>query len=103
MVVSDRSSTAVRPVGARRRAAGTVAGVTASPLPADVTSSIAAMPVEYQPLLVELRDVLERDPRFLALFLGGSIGRGVADAGSDLDLLVTVADADFDAVAAELA
>jgi predicted nucleotidyltransferase len=77
--------------------------VTASPLPEDVRAAIAAMPVEYQPLLADVRDVLAADPRFLALFLGGSIGRGVADAGSDLDLLVTVSDADFDTVARELA
>jgi predicted nucleotidyltransferase len=77
--------------------------VTTAPLADDVIASIAAMPDDYQPLLVRVRDVLERDRRILALFLGGSIGRGVADAGSDLDLLVTAADAEFDAVAAELA
>jgi len=32
------------------------------------------------------------DVRVRALWLGGSIGRGVADAGSDLDLVVTVTD-----------
>jgi hypothetical protein len=42
---------------------------------------------------------LERDDRLSALFLGGSVGRGVADAGSDLDLLATVADEYFDQVA----
>ncbi len=72
-------------------------------MPVDVTTSIVAMPAGYEFLLVRIRDVLRDDPRFLALFLGGSIGRGVADAGSDLDLLVTVSDADFDAVAGELA
>lgn len=76
---------------------------TSSPLPDSVVAAMAAMPVEYQPLLGAARDVLERDRRVLALFLGGSIGRGVADAGSDLDLLVTVGDADVDAVAVELA
>lgn len=60
------------------------------------------MPAEYQPLLARIREVLAGDPRVLALWLGGSIGRGVADGGSDLDLLVTVSDADFDAVAGEL-
>jgi len=77
--------------------------VTASPLPDAVAGSIASMPAEYQPLLAGVCDVLEGDPRFLALFLGGSIGRGVADAGSDLDLLVTVSDSDFDTIAGELA
>jgi len=77
--------------------------VTASPLPDDVVAAIGAMPAEYQRLLVGVRDVVEADPRFLALFLGGSIGRRVADAGSDLDLLVTVSDDDFDSVALELA
>jgi hypothetical protein len=38
---------------------------------------------------------LDADPRVVALWLSGSLGRGVADAGSDLDLVVTVADDDF--------
>lgn len=80
-----------------------VGRVTTSPLPDAVLEAISAMPAEYQPLLVDVRDVLDADPKFLAVFLGGSIGRGVADAGSDLDLLVTVADVDFDAVAEEIA
>jgi predicted nucleotidyltransferase len=104
MVVSDRAPSRYAPVEASRgRAESTVAVVTASPLPADVTNAIAAMPAEYRPLLVRVRDALERDSRFLALFLGGSIGRGVADAGSDLDLLVSVSDAEFDTIAVELA
>lgn len=77
--------------------------MTASPLPDAVATAIASMPAEYQPLLARVCDVLDGDPRFLALFLGGSIGRGVADAGSDLDLLVTVSDSDFDTIAGELA
>jgi Nucleotidyltransferase domain len=46
---------------------------------------------------------LERDDRVLALFLGGSLGRGTADAGSDLDLLLTVSDEHFNQFADTLA
>lgn len=66
-------------------------------------AAMASMPAEYRHLLVDVRDVLGADARILALFLGGSIGRGVADAGSDLDLLLTVADDDFDALVEGLA
>jgi hypothetical protein len=59
---------------------------------------MAALPPEYRSLLWVLAAEFERDQRVLALFLGGSLGRGVADAGSDLDLLATVPDRDFDEV-----
>jgi predicted nucleotidyltransferase len=64
-----------------------------------VDTAFAALPKEYPPLLSRVAAELERDARVLALFLGGSLGRGVADAGSDLDLLVTVSDEHFDQVA----
>ncbi|MFZ2015694.1 MAG: nucleotidyltransferase domain-containing protein [Nocardioides sp.] len=47
----------------------------------------------YVDLLSRVVDHLEGDPRVRAIWLSGSVGRGVADAGSDLDLVVTVADA----------
>jgi len=40
------------------------------------------------------------DDRIRAVWLGGSVARGVADAGSDLDVLVAVADEHVDAFAA---
>jgi hypothetical protein len=61
--------------------------------------AMAALPPEYMSLLSVLAAELEHDQRVLALFLGGSLGRGVADAGSDLDLLLTVPDGVFDEVA----
>jgi len=103
MVVSDQASIGFSGSSGRAAAAtGSVDPVIVPTLADDVSVAIAAMPAEYRALLVAVRDVLERDSRFLALFLGGSVGRGVADAGSDLDLLVTVSDADFDTVAGEV-
>ena len=67
-----------------------------------VADAVAPLPAEYLPLLMSVTEVLGSDPRILAVFLGGSVGRMAADAGSDLDLLVTVSEADFEAVATDL-
>lgn len=40
--------------------------------------------------------VCQADPRVVAAFLGGSYAKGTADAYSDLDLYVIVADADYE-------
>lgn len=45
---------------------------------------------EQQRLVERLRDVFEPDDRFRALFLTGSIGRGVDDRFSDVDTLLVV-------------
>lgn len=58
----------------------------------EVGAAVAPLPAEYAVLLERVIRALDRDPRVLALWLSGSVGRGVADAGSDLDLIVTVAD-----------
>lgn len=90
-----------RPFGRRRPSR--LPRVTEFALSAEVDTALAPLPQEYRPLLSTLAAELERDDRILALFLGGSVGRGMADAGSDLDLLVTVADEDFERVAETLA
>lgn len=56
----------------------------------DVTEAIASLEPGYDALLRTLTALVEPDPRVRALWLTGSVGRGVADAGSDLDVLVTV-------------
>lgn len=45
---------------------------------------------EQHRLVARLRDVFEPDQRFRALFVTGSIGRGVGDSFSDVDTLVVV-------------
>ncbi len=61
---------------------------------ADAAAAIAALESGYDALLARIVDTVRADDRVRALWLGGSVGRGVADAGSDLDLLVTVIDAE---------
>lgn len=61
---------------------------------------LAPLDPGYRGLLKALVAVVTPDDRIRALWLGGSIARGVADAGSDLDVIVTVRDdarADFEA------
>ncbi|NHN55966.1 nucleotidyltransferase domain-containing protein [Calidifontibacter sp. DB0510] len=62
--------------------------------------AIAPLEQGYADLLARVREVVEGDQRLVGLWLSGSAARGVADAGSDLDLIVTAADEAFDAVAA---
>jgi hypothetical protein len=57
-----------------------------------VRAAIAPLEPGYAGLLARLVDRLQEDDRVRALWLAGSAGRGVADAGSDLDLVVTVTD-----------
>ena len=59
-----------------------------------VLGAIAPLEQGYGDLLGRVVDRVSVDDRVRALWLGGSIGRGVADAGSDLDLVVTVTDRD---------
>ena len=60
----------------------------------DVSRAIAPLEPGYAVLLSRLEDSVRDDERVRALWLAGSVGRGVADAGSDLDLVVTVVDVD---------
>jgi hypothetical protein len=57
-----------------------------------VETAIAPLPPGYADVLDRVVDELSADSRVVALWLSGSLGRGVADAGSDLDLIVTVDD-----------
>jgi len=53
----------------------------------------------YGPLFDRVLALAEADERIRALWLSGSLARGVADAASDLDLLLAVRDADHAAFA----
>jgi hypothetical protein len=57
----------------------------------EVAEAIAPLESGYDELLALIVSRLESDQRVRALWLAGSVGRGVADAGSDLDVIVTVA------------
>jgi hypothetical protein len=60
-------------------------------LPDDaVRAAIAPLEPGYDVLLARVVGAVEDDDRVRALWLAGSVGRGVADAGSDLDLVLTV-------------
>lgn len=62
--------------------------------------AIEPLPAAYHALLTRALDAAEPDERVRGLWLAGSLARGVADAGSDLDLIVAIRDYDFDAFAA---
>jgi predicted nucleotidyltransferase len=61
---------------------------------------IAPLPGGYHELLGKAWQRLETDARVRALWLSGSVARGEADAASDLDMIVTVADEDLEQFAA---
>ncbi|MBO0846901.1 MAG: aminoglycoside 6-adenylyltransferase [Nocardioides sp.] len=58
----------------------------------DVSEAIAPLDPGYADLLDRVVDVAADDERVRAMWLTGSVGRGVADAGSDLDVVLTVTD-----------
>lgn len=68
--------------------------------PIDIAESVddvmAPLPAGYRQLLVRVVESCARDLRIRGLWLGGSLARGVADAGSDLDTIVAVADHRFE-------
>lgn len=57
---------------------------------------LTVLPDSYRPLFESVLNVCEHDPRIRALWLSGSLAKGTADAGSDLDTLIAVRDEDFD-------
>jgi hypothetical protein len=57
---------------------------------------LAALVPSYRPLFNRLLSVCENDDRIRALWLSGSLAKGTADAGSDLDVVVAIRDSDFD-------
>ncbi|MBM4336747.1 MAG: hypothetical protein FJ108_12685 [Deltaproteobacteria bacterium] len=63
-------------------------------------AALDALPRGYAALFERAASVLAADPRVRAVWVSGSLARGDADAFSDLDLLVAVADAEFDSFAA---
>ncbi len=62
----------------------------------EVCEAVVALPEGYLELLDHISGALRDDQRVRGLWLSGSVARGVADAGSDLDLVVTVGDAAID-------
>jgi Nucleotidyltransferase domain len=72
-------------------------------LPVDVDRSpapLAALVPSYRPIFDRLLAVCEDDERIRALWLSGSLAKGTADGGSDLDTILAVADDHFDEFAA---
>lgn len=65
-------------------------------LPERVRAALTPMPVGYADLLGSVVDLLSARPEVRALWVSGSVGREAADAGSDIDLVVTVADDAFE-------
>lgn len=59
-------------------------------------AALAVLPTGYQALFDAAVDVLVADERVRALWVHGSVGRVEADASSDLDLILAVADDAFD-------
>lgn len=62
--------------------------------------AIGRLPPSYGALLGRAAEVFHADERVRALWVGGSVARGDADAASDLDLLVAIADDGHEAFAA---
>ncbi len=61
---------------------------------------LAALVPSYRPIFDRLLAVAEADERIRALWLSGSLAKGTADGGSDLDCLLAIRDEDFDEFAA---
>jgi len=60
--------------------------------PAALEAALAPLAPGYRALFDRAVSVLGARPEVRAVWVSGSVGRGIADAGSDLDLIVTVAD-----------
>lgn len=61
----------------------------------DPLSALAPLPTGYRELFDRVVAAVESDDRIRALWLSGSVAKGTADGGSDLDLLIAVRDADL--------
>ncbi len=66
----------------------------------DPRAALEPLPRPYHRHFDRILDVVEPDQRIRGLWLSGSLARGAADAGSDLDLVLAVRDEDFDDFAA---
>jgi hypothetical protein len=56
-----------------------------------VQAALRPLAPGYHRLYAQVVEAAERDERVRVMWLSGSVGRGVADAGSDLDIVVAVA------------
>ncbi len=63
--------------------------------PVTASDALRPLPTGYATLYEKLLLTAEADERIRAVWLSGSLGRGVADAGSDLDVVLAVDDASF--------
>jgi hypothetical protein len=63
-------------------------------------ASLAALVPSYRPIFDRVLQACEHDDRIRAMWLSGSLAKGTADGGSDLDILLAVRDSDFDEFAA---
>lgn len=61
---------------------------------------LAVLPPSYRAIFGRLLAVCEGDERIRALWLSGSLAKGTADGGSDLDTILAIRDDDFDEFAA---
>ncbi len=68
--------------------------------PATAAEALRPLPAGYHDLFERVLRAAEADGRVRAMWLSGSLGRGVADAGSDLDIVIAVAPDAFDEFAA---
>jgi hypothetical protein len=64
-------------------------------------SALSVLPAGYGPLFDRAASVFGKDKRVRAMWIHGAMGRGAADAGSDLDISLAIRDADFSAFTAE--
>jgi hypothetical protein len=62
--------------------------------------ALRPLPAGYHELYERVLRAAAEDDRIRAMWLSGSLGRGVADAGSDLDIVIAVAPGAFDEFAA---
>lgn len=58
----------------------------------DVREALAPLPAPYRQYMQQLTDLMRADERARALWLSGSVARGDTDPGSDLDVILTIAD-----------
>jgi hypothetical protein len=72
----------------------------AEPPPIRRPEALDVLPAVYGPLFDRTMAVLGADERVRAIWLAGALGRGAADAASDLDFAIAVRDEDFDTFAA---
>ena len=67
----------------------------------DLPEALEALPASYQNLFRRAEDRFWGDDRVRAMWLGGFLALGTADAASDLDLILAVADPDFEEFTSE--